>query len=114
MTKQYLVEFLQNLEDFHLNGGKGEKYFTPDQLRIVDKYLVRKEGLKELERSLKALPVILLALAFNPTVSQIENLSLWFEKNFGKKVVLDISRDESILAGVVVGIKGRMWDYALR
>lgn len=113
-TKQDQVEFLQNLRDFRLQGGDKIKYFTSDEIRVVDKYLSKQVGLKRLEQDLVALPVIFLSLVFNPTISQIGDLSLWFEKNLGKKIILDIDQDYSILGGVIVGIEGRQWDYAIR
>lgn len=55
-----------------------------------------------------------LTLAFLPSKSLVKKLALWFKKNFGSKVVLDIQVDPKILGGAILSFNGYYRDFSLK
>lgn len=78
--------------------------------------LSRKEQtafLKDIKKSLEQLPVIKLTLAFLPNKEFLTQMIDWLEKQLGKKVVLDITVKERIIAGCTFEYDGEYRDYSL-
>ncbi|MEX0621372.1 MAG: F0F1 ATP synthase subunit delta [Candidatus Woykebacteria bacterium] len=65
--------------------------------------------LENLEKMVKAK----LTLAFAPSDEFLTKLAGWFEAQTGKKIVLDIQIDESIIAGCRLEYSGEYRDYSL-
>jgi len=61
---------------------------------------------------LSKIPKVILTIAFKPNGEFLKTLSLWFEKNLGKKVVCDIVVREEIIAGALVEYRGKYKDYS--
>lgn len=65
-------------------------------------------------RTICALPIIKLSLAFEPSETIINNLSFWARQNLEPGVLLDLSLDRSIIGGVVISYKGKFFDFSLK
>ncbi len=57
--------------------------------------------------------ILEVTLAYIPTRDELKRLHSWFSANFDKKVSLDIKVDKSLVAGVMLAYKGRIYDYSL-
>ena len=72
----------------------------------VEEYFV------SLNSYLSKIPRVILTIAFEPSNEFIKTLSFWFEKNLGKKVILDIRVREDLIAGALVEYNGKFKDYS--
>lgn len=68
----------------------------------------------KITQSLHGLTIAKISLAFLPTRNTVDIMSSWFEEQIGARVIIDISVDPSILAGVVIEAGGFYKDYSLR
>lgn len=87
--------------------------FSKNNLDLANKDTVR-DFLDTLKDLIKKFKVIKLILAFEPTPKTIENIHEFVSENIGVGFVLDIEKDESVLAGSVVIFNGKYNDFTLR
>lgn len=125
----HLIATVENLAD---NLFKGDfilsdflsKNFPYDLKLAIEKTLVsssinsdNKEELskffKNLLEEIGKLPLIHIILAKSPLEELVNSIHLWFYQNYKKTVLLDISIDNSIIAGAVLSFNGRAQDYSL-
>lgn len=67
-----------------------------------------------LKDAIVALPTIDLTVAIVPTQEVISLIHDWFLRNYQKLVVLNITTDQSLLAGTVIQFNGTHKDYSLK
>lgn len=67
------------------------------------------EFLKELKEILQSLPILKLELAFLPSRSFLEKISLFL----GKKIVLDVKVNPEIVGGAILEYKGKYLNLSL-
>lgn len=67
-----------------------------------------------LKKELVNMPIVHLSLAFDPKEALLKKISDWFEIEFGKKVLLEISVEKSIVAGIIIEENGIHRDYSLK
>ncbi len=116
---------LQSL--FHFDKRKFEEILE-NQIRIrvaleIRKLLqtnihMSKEEIKALlstgYKTICALPILRLTLAFEPSELVINNISYWARNNLEKGILIDLSLDSSLLGGAIIMYKGKFYDYSLR
>lgn len=78
--------------------------------RLVDV----KVALSKIQKLGNSLPVVSLTLAIEPTEKITEDISFWFTKRFGKKVLLSFSLERSMIGGAYVSFDGLYKDYTLK
>lgn len=71
------------------------------------------EFIKELRDEVKKLPELRLTLAIDPSRDIIIDISDWARKNIDPLIILDISVDNSLVAGLTVDYKGEYGDYSI-
>lgn len=72
-----------------------------------------KEIILKIQEAIKDLPVIEIQLAFYPSQAFAEELVKWMDLHgpgFGK---LDIKINPGIIAGIVIGYKGKIYEYTI-
>ncbi len=69
--------------------------------------------LEEIEKHLLSIPRIKMKLAFSPPEETIDRIIGWFEKNYGKKVILDLKTNPRIVGGAVLEYGGKWIDLSL-
>lgn len=84
-----------------------EEKKLPSNLQELSNYF------DELKSFLLGLPQLRLELAFDPSLEFLSQISNWFEATGGKKVILAISVNPQILAGVRIEFGGKFRDYSL-
>lgn len=70
--------------------------------------------LSNMYRTICALPILQLTLAFEPSEAVIGNISRWARKNFAAGILLDLSLDRSILGGAIICYHGKFYDLTLK
>lgn len=65
-------------------------------------------------RTICALPILQLTLAFEPSEVVIGNISRWARQNLADGVLLDLSLDRSVLGGAIIMYQGKFYDFTLR
>lgn len=68
--------------------------------------------LQSLIAYLKSIPRVNLFLPFDPSDDFIGDLAVWFERNIGQKVILNIRVQEEIIAGAIIEYNGKYKDYS--
>ena len=91
---------------FDIIAGLYAKKILSGNPKDVEEYFV------SLNSYLSKIPRIILTIAFKPNVEFLKTLSFWFEKNLGKKVILDIRVREDLIAGALVEYNGKFKDYS--
>ena len=91
---------------FDIIAGLFAKKILSGNPKDVEEYFV------SLNSYLSKIPRIILTIAFKPNVEFLKTLSFWFEKNLGKKVILDIRVREDLIAGALVEYNGKFKDYS--
>ena len=66
-----------------------------------------REYLEGLRQALDNLQILSLELAFDPAEETIAVLTTWMRKNIGEAVVMQLSTDKTLLAGVRLSFEGR-------
>ncbi len=69
--------------------------------------------LLELQKALRALPVLSLTLAFSPSEKFLTKLSSWAKEHMENLVILELSYDPEILGGAVIVSNGHYYDFSL-
>lgn len=65
-------------------------------------------------RTICALPILQLTLAFEPSEAIIGNISRWARQNLAAGILIDLSLDRSILGGAIIVYRGKFYDLTLR
>lgn len=100
-----------------LNGG-GE--FSRKTASLLDRALVaaepgtRRAALLHLQKEIHQLKILRLTLAVDPPPQTRALLSRWAKEHFGDGSVLSLAVDPRLLAGAVLTVGGRYFDYSLR
>lgn len=68
----------------------------------------------DLKTLISSLPVVHLILARQPNSQTVQTIRRWFFINYKKLVLLDITTDETLIAGSVISFNGKANDYSLR
>lgn len=92
-TSQMLNQILQNLNNDH------------SQFEAF---------LKKLKSDIKALKVLKLTIAFEPTDATIDLTYQWAISNIGKNVLVDIATNPGILGGAEISFGGKYKDMTVR
>ena len=66
-----------------------------------------------LKNHLLSLPQVKIEIAFSPDDLTILKISRWFEKELGKKVVLELKVNTRVIGGAIVEYKGKLIDFSL-
>ena len=72
------------------------------------------EFFNQLQKTIQAIPVVSLTLAFEPKFSFIKKMSSWLVVRLKKTVLLDITVDRLLIGGAIVSSGGRYKDYSLK
>lgn len=59
-------------------------------------------------------PTMSLSLAFKPSRSYVKNLSEWLSIHGPGPITLAIDTNHSVVAGAVIGFKGKIFDYSFK
>lgn len=94
--------FFESIKEWEEKEFKGK---TENELQIF---------FSEIKEKILKLPQVKVSLAFCPNREFLKNLSLWFEKNFSQKFILDLKVDPKILGGIVFEISGKVFDFSLK
>lgn len=70
--------------------------------------------LSDAYRTICALPILKLTMAFEPSESIIDNISNWARSNLQSGILLDLSLDRSLLGGAQIVYEGKYYDYSLK
>jgi F0F1-type ATP synthase delta subunit len=65
-------------------------------------------------RTVCALPILQLTLAFEPSEAVIGNISRWARKNLVPGILLDLTLDRSVLGGAMISYHGKFYDLTLK
>lgn len=65
-------------------------------------------------KSVCALPILKLILAFEPSENVIASISRWARMNLEKGIILDVSLDRSVLGGAVIIYRGKFYDLTIK
>jgi F0F1-type ATP synthase delta subunit len=68
---------------------------------------------EDLKNYLLKIPQIKIEIAFKPSRRFIEKISLWLEKNFGEKIIVDLYFNPEIVGGAIIEYKGKYLNYSL-
>ncbi len=69
--------------------------------------------LRLLKKHLLSLPQIKMEIAFRPNEKTVFKISRWLEEELGKKIILDLNVNYSIVAGAIIEYEGRRVDFSL-
>ena len=69
--------------------------------------------LETIRANLLSLPQVELQIAFEPSREFISQISEWFEKNLGKKFILDFKIKPKIVGGAIIEYNGRVADFSI-
>lgn len=81
-------------------------------LQIDDKAKVQ-EFFTKIRAAITALPVVQMTLAMHPNVSLVTIIHEWFYRTYHKHVLLDIIVNPNIVAGSIISISGKYYDFSL-
>lgn len=73
-----------------------------------------KEFIFILMSKISSLPVLTLAIAFEPQEQTLKTLAEWFFINMHKQILFDISVDKSVIAGAKITYNGKFFDFSIR
>lgn len=95
---------------------KNEKIIAYLKAHEIDltKPIEIQETLLKIKAAGNTLPVVSLALAFEPTEQILKNFTLWFTRNVEKKVLFNISLERQELGGAHIAFDGLYKDLTLK
>lgn len=82
-------------------------------IELDDNPTVTKKSLSQLKKELELLPVAQITLAQLPTQSQIDYISEWSKKVLNKDVLIDITINPNLIAGIQISWRGVFFDGSL-
>ena len=121
MVYGFLEPLLNANEDEH-----GDHKFTLEQIEVIkffgfnDSILETGEvtdintKIKDIERILNELPVIIFTLAIDPSVELIDRLKEFSSIKTKDSAVLFLKRDPSILGGLIIEYEGVFEDHSIK
>jgi F0F1-type ATP synthase delta subunit len=68
----------------------------------------------QLTKQLQELPILHLTLSLQPTNQLIEKISRWLEQETKQIMLITITVDPKILAGIQINNQGKQYDYSLK
>lgn len=132
-TQQDLMSFYKEIDQImtHMFMGNGnvektlDSILSPEKKTAILSYLkqekVRMENpvdvkvaLSNIQKMGNTLPVVKLKLAFEPTGKIIKNISYWFTRRLGQKVILDFSLERHAIGGAFISFGGLYKDYTIK
>jgi len=69
--------------------------------------------LEKIKKYLLSLSEVKLEIAFSPSNDFLKEISLWFEKELGQKVILDLTVNPKIVGGAIIEYQGKWRDYSI-
>jgi hypothetical protein len=73
-----------------------------------------KEYFDEIDKSLSSVPVLAVAISFEPSEKFVEKLSTWLKENISKDLVVDILFNTQLIGGIQLSFRGKYLDLSLR
>lgn len=73
-----------------------------------------KDFLEKIQEKIASMPVMTLTIAFEPTEKTLRALSEWFLVNTNRQVLLDFHLDTGLIAGAVISVNGKFYDFSVR
>ncbi len=73
-----------------------------------------KQFLSQGYKTICALPILRLTLAFEPSETAINDISDWARNNIEERIILDLTLDRRLLGGALIEYKGKYYDYSLK
>lgn len=114
IRKLFAQEISSNVEHSNLDTSSKMIASTSD----VAMTHIKKEDIKAIlssaYRTICALPILQMTLAFEPSEAVIGNISRWARQTLAPGILLDLSLDRSILGGAIIIYQGKFFDYSLR
>lgn len=80
----------------------------------IDSLPTVKDFIFVLMTKISTLPVISLAIAFEPEEQTLKALAEWFFINTHKQMLFDISVDRNVIAGARITYNGKFFDFSIR
>lgn len=95
---------------------KKDKFLTllRDNSVAVESNTDLKAFLDKLQETIAATQVLTMRVAFEPKEQTLKALSEWFLINIKRQLLLDITVDQNIIGGAVIGFNGKHLDYSLK
>lgn len=87
--------------------------FTEQNIKVTDQANV-KIFLTKLITTIRSLPTINLTISMAPTGQFVDNISKWISLNMQRPLLLAITVDPKLIAGVKIGFGGKYYDYSLQ
>lgn len=107
-----------NLEKIAQAFGEGEKHGISQLIEAAHlteaEPVVLKHWFTELDLEIKTLPVLTMAVAIELPYKTLKQINNWLVQALNRKVILEVTVDKNILAGVAIYHKGSYRDYSLR
>jgi len=72
------------------------------------------QDLRNLSKTAKEIPTVSITLAIEPDDRLISRISSWLLTNTSTPLVIDLTRKQSTIAGAVIGLDGKYYDYTLQ
>jgi hypothetical protein len=132
ITRAQCVQVLEGLErlkgEVHTNNNQWHEtlgsLFSVDQkkalieaLSITDPATMDRGKLytdiSEIIKQLENLPQVGLTLAYSPSEAALIKWSLWFIKEYGRKVIFYITVNPSLIGGATISFQGKYKDFSL-
>lgn len=86
--------------------------FRSHEVSLLDRSQVR-ASLSQIKYVVESLPVVPMILAIDPKEHTVEMISLWFRLQLQTPVLLEFTRDRTLIGGAVILYKGVYKDYSL-
>jgi len=90
-----------------------EKLISEQNIDMQDKKNLQ-AFINQLKKDLSSLPILHIILAIEPNQKLIDQIHSWLYETIKKLIILDITVDETIIAGAAISFDGRANDYSLR
>ena len=80
----------------------------------LDSHILIKGFIEKIQEKISTMPVLNLTIAFDPNEKTLRSFSEWFLVNANAQVLLDIHINPSLIAGAVISINGKFYDFSVR
>jgi F0F1-type ATP synthase delta subunit len=68
----------------------------------------------ELKKRVKEIPVFEFEIAYEPNSNTIKHVAEWIYFNLQQNVLLDVKINPDLIAGAIIGFRGKMGDFSLK
>lgn len=109
LSLQGSTKLSNNLQD-----GFGEFYPIFESIVADTPNLTTAKYLDVLQESLDKIKVLDVTLAFVPSSSFIEKLSVWVNANVSTNVIIKVALDNTIVGGCILSFEGRYLDFTIK